>query len=215
MGTSIIVLLSITLFSILVVIPTTKPWFLKAKLLEKVSLCATDYEPHGTRTKTDMIYYMFSYSKNELKHIIDPKDMIDINNQTEYDFIRNILTSFQSSLSADLIYGRLSHKYSITKLSKEEYFILHLRDFLVSHECNSTFCEEIMHNVTSRQDYDYGGHWDVCTFTDYGRIYTKLLLFTCAYCENIEKILRFCNLKRFDSIKERLDSNSISISYMR
>ncbi len=132
------------------------------------------------------------------------------------EFALDILDTYRAYLSETYFRGNL--KIECAKLSSDEYFMLTLCNYLENRECRTNFNENVMYNQLERTNYGtWGNQLYTATYelTTYGVVFNKILYIARIYCENNKHInKKRTMLCRSKDIKERLDSNKITISVL-
>lgn len=103
----------------------------------------------------------------------------------ELDIAKEILCAYQKELSQEYFSGHLIVNRSMCKLSKQEYFLVTLNDFLQKYECEKNF---LGHKMYDTKDYKSYGSWGMPLFdatyilTDFAVVYHKIYLIAQTYC---------------------------------
>lgn len=126
----------------------------------------------------------------------------------------DILDAYRAYLSETYFRGNL--KIECAKLSRDEYFMLTLCNYLEKHEYSITFNENTMYRKLERtsQETAWGTTLFTTTYelTPYGIAFNKLLYITSTYCENNKHInKKQAMFRRSNDIRDRLDSNRITM----
>ena len=128
----------------------------------------------------------------------------------------DILDAYRAYLSETYFKDNL--KVECAKLSRDEYFMFLLCGFLEKRECHTNFNGNVMYNQLDRTNYGtWGTQLYTATYelTPYGVVFNKLLYIARTYCENNKHINKKKDMfRRSKDIRERLDSNRITISVM-
>jgi len=185
------------------------------KLRELVSWSALgDYSPALGR---------YSYLSELLYAVLNAQydDAIDkkyrITEEFEKQYVREIIEEYQKDIMRSYFKGHLKLIKSKYVVNGEDYFLITMRDFLESHQCDEKFlCHDMHEEIVEYKRYgDWGGPCYDATYalTDFAIVFNKLYYITYLYCKH-SKIAnprgnRFSN-EMF--IKEILDTKQIQIS---
>lgn len=165
----------------------------------------------------------YSYVRELLVTVLNAQynDEIDkkyrIIEETEKQYVIQIIEEYQKDIMRSYFQGHMTLIKSKYEVRGKDYFMIALRDFLESHQCDEKFLGHDMRK--ERLEYkrygDWGGPCYDATYSvsDFATVYHKLYYITYLYCKN-SKIAN-PNGNRFNNdsfIKEILDTKQIQIS---
>ena len=193
------------IFVVIMLFVSSKKYFDNKWLYEKISWCMTE------RRKGSCQIFDCLWSCQ-----YDLPDLYRLKKAEEQD-AAFILDAFQDALSDSYFSDRLAKSSKALGLTEEEYFFLSMRNFLSAHECEISLKSAEKYILLEKKDYGMWGRqlYDAkYQLTAFGMTYTKLLYYSCLYCENSIRISKLKISKEANRIKDRLDDGIIEISVM-
>lgn len=191
-------------------------WFrkqeLKSRLFDSVSWCVVEDKLNECVNSRHLLHHIGHICWNSVETSgIDKNHCIGRDSE---EFALDILDSYRAYLTEFYFKGNL--KIECAKLSRDEYFMLTLCNYLEKCEYSITFNENTMYRKLERtsQETAWGTTLYTTTYelTPYGATYNKLLLIARTYCENNKHINdKQAMSRRSNDIRDRLDSNRITM----
>jgi hypothetical protein len=173
----------------------------KSVLFDKVAWCVTE-DSHSYRCNLHLIdwlrnVYYYSTKKKSPDCFFPNADKLFpiqenhfIVKDEECKIAKEILKEYQRDLVQKYFSGKLCADRFAKKITRAEYFLLTLREFLQEHECETTFYGNKMYNTKDYKSYgSWGGPLFVATYvlTDYAVVYHKIYLTAQMYCLTLRK----------------------------
>ena len=203
--------------------------YIKRNLFNKVAWCVTN-DSHIYRCNMNLIDWInnipfYSLKKKTADCFFPNADKLfpidekyRIQGDEERNIAKEILKEYQRDLIQKYFLGELGTNRFIRKLTKAEYFLYTLQEFLQKHECETTFNGIKMYETKEYKSY---GSWGVPLFsatyelTDYAVVYHKIIYIAEMYRLTLRENpldTESYYFKSAEATKEVIDSRKMKVS---